>query len=259
MSSTDELIEILLRGEDPDRETGNEFTIPEDEEIEETTYAASPDDERMKFSKNLDFTLSGLPTYGIKWDEIGLGLIKPLGFLPLRAVKITVKDGKWIFTGARTSSSILIFLALGAGGTFYFLQDIVSQINNWGEIIGLVIVLVPTLLNFIIRSQTLEFLPFELEFLGYDSENKTLVISTVAEPSGVVALKVELPDEARALQYEESKLVQNLQKAHTGFMRIDGMIKYDYSRIRYSSLWWLIWIVVIYLFLTLGVSPWRLF
>lgn len=189
-----------------------------------------------------EFDIVGYPVYNVKWDELGIGPAPMMGYLPGRAVHIQVKGGKWRITGPRTSSSILLFIALGAGGAIYFLEDVIRQIKNWGEIVGGLIILIPTLINLAVRVRTLELYPFELDLVGYDKESGLLVLSTVTEPGGLVALKVEYSSNEDMRKYEEEKLIADLKRSHTGFMLLESYSSQgDNTRVKQWSLWTLVW------------------
>jgi hypothetical protein len=86
--------------------------------------------------------------------------------------------------------------------------------------------------------------------LGYDAENNILVISTLTQPGGVMAIRVELPSDERRRKAEEQRIIESLRRAHTGFMRIDGLALYDMSSVRKWSIWALVWGVIIAVYLT---------
>jgi hypothetical protein len=215
-----------------------------------------------RYKQQQGFAFTGHPVYNIKWDDIGLGLMKPMGYAPNRTIRIEVREGKWIITGARVSSSILLVLALGAGGAFHFLQNILSQIKNWGELLGAFAVLLPTILNLVIRVRSTELFPFELDFLGYDPESHVLVISTVTEPAGVLAMRIDYSSDPKILKVEEADLMDRLRRAHTGFMLLAGDAKMDEAPpIKQWSLWTLIWLVILgilgyFLYLSKFRWPW---
>jgi hypothetical protein len=201
-----------------------------------------------------EFEIVGTPVFNVKWDDLGIGLMPQMGFMPNRAIRIVVKDRKWTITGARTSSATLLFLVLGAGGAFYFFENMLSSIKNWGEIAGALVVLLPTILNMVVRIRTLELYPFELDFLGYDPSSQVLVLSTVTDPAGVLAMKVELPTNEIVLKAEEAKLIASLRRSHTGFMLVDGSAgRTEESSIKRWSLWAFVWAILY------GIVVWMYF
>jgi hypothetical protein len=169
-----------------------------------------------------------------------------MGYMPNRPIHVEVTKGKWIVTGARTNSPMLLFLALGAGGLAYLLQDLIRNIPNWGEIVSVLIILVPPLLNLLVRVQTLELFPFDLDLVGYDRLSHILVLSTVTEPGGVVAMRVDLPFDEKERQTEETKLIDNLRRSHTGFTLFDSRANEgEEPAIKQWSLRALIWVVIV--------------
>ena len=203
-----------------------------------------------------EFELSGYPTYApLKWDDLGLGMVRSMGFMPNKGRQLKVTPTKWILVGALANSSVLLWIAAGAGGLIYFLQDLLYRIENWGWIASTALVALPTLLNIFVPVRALEFYPFEREFIGYDSENQTLILSSLTQPGGRVAMRVVLPSNEKAKKIEEARLIERLRKAHTGFTLINGMAKPDMPKIRQWSLWTFIWAVLIYLWLTFGRAP----
>jgi len=184
----------------------------------------------------------------LKWDDLGLGLVRSMGFVPNRAVQLEFRNGLWTLTGAQARSSIVLFLAAGAGGIIYFLQDILSQVKDWGWWASTLVFLLPILANLMVRMQSLEFQPYEIEMLGYDSHNHVLVVSTITQPGGVVALRVDLPQDERIRRAEEARIVSSLRQSHTGFTIIDGLAQPDYGRFRNWTLWALVWVLIYYFY-----------
>lgn len=202
------------------------------------------------------FELAGYPTYApLKWDDLGLGMVRSMGFMPNRAVQLKITPQKWMLVGARANSSVLLWLAAGAGGLIYLLQDLLYEIENWGWIASTAIVVLPTLLNILVPVRPLEFLPFELEFLGYDSENQILVLSTLTQPGGRVAMRLDLPSNEKIRKVEEARLIERLKKAHTGFTLINGMAKPDIPKIKMTIVWVFVWLLLFYLSITYGRLP----
>jgi hypothetical protein len=195
-----------------------------------------------------DFTISGFPVYNLNWDDLGLGLVRSMGFAPTKSVQIKYHKGKWSVTGAYAKSSVLIWIAAGAGGIIYFLRDLISQVEDWSWLGTLAIAILPMIINLFIRPKTLEFEPYELEMLGYDPDSKILVLSTLTQPGGVLALRMDMPSDKRRRAIEETRLMNTLQQAHAGFTRLDGLATYNYSRLREWSVWGLAWVIVIYLY-----------
>ncbi len=198
--------------------------------------------------------ITGFPVFGpLKWDDLGLGMIRHMGFVPGRAVRIEITPEKWTIAGARANSSVLLFILAGAGGLLYFLKDLLGMIgNDWGTFGSIALVVFPTLLNLAVRVQKLEFLAYEVEFLGYDAESRLLILSTLTQPGGVVALRLDLPSNERAAKIEEAKILGDLRRAHNGFIRIDGLAKIETSRIKQWSLWTLVWLIVYWLYYAYG-------
>jgi hypothetical protein len=196
-----------------------------------------------------EFRITGYPVYNIKWDDLGISSNQQMGYIPNRSMQVEVKDGKWYITGARTNSAMMLFLALGAGGGVYFLHDLIQQFvarGNWSEIGGALVVLLPAILRLIVRTKTIELFPFELDFMGYDSDSDILILSTVTEPGGVVAMKVDLPSGAKAKEMEKQHIISNLRRAHTGFMLFQGEAKeVSEPGIKKWSFWTLIWLLIL--------------
>ena len=183
----------------------------------------------------------------LKWDDLGLGLLKPMGFIPNKAVQLSFKEGMWTITGARVNSTMLLFILAGAGGLIYFLQDLVLHIEDWGGYLNMALALLIPFISLFVRNQSLQFNPYEIEMLGYDPETGILVLSTLTLPGGVIALKLDLPKDDRLKEAEEIKIIANLQNAHTGFIRLDGLANPDYSKLKHWSLWALVWVIIFYI------------
>jgi len=191
----------------------------------------------------------GYPVTSLKWDDLGLGLNRSIGYIPTKAVQIEFKNGEWILNGARAMSSVIFFIVAGAGGAFYFLKDVLAEylhfdIRNFSEILSTLVVLIPALVGLFIRNSTMKFKPYELELLAYDREAQVLILSTLTQPGGTLALKLELSRDPRMRELEEKRLLEKLRKAHNGFITIDGLVQYDYSKLKNWSLWALVWIVI---------------
>lgn len=204
----------------------------------------------IKKSVTTEFELVGYAVAWppIKWDDLGLGLIRNMGFIHNRPVKLSFNKGEWSLSGPAANSTVLWFLAAGGGGLVYFLKDLLAQINNWGPILqGLIPVLIP-LLSLFFRKRTLKFKPYEIEMLAYDTESHILILSTLTQPGGVVALRPELPQDEKRMKDEELRMMQNLRKLHKGFFKIDGLAKPDMSVIKSWSLWTLVWLIIAYLY-----------
>jgi len=188
----------------------------------------------------------GQPIFtALNWDDLGLGMVRSFGFVPNRPVHLKVNSKKWAITGARTNNTIIPWLITGAGGATFFLQDLLNLVQDWGSIVSTVLVLAPVLLSMLIRIKTIEFFPYELEFFGYDSKTQILIISTLTQPGGLVAMKIDLPTEPNARKIAEDRLVGSLAKMHPAFMRIDGQIKSDYSYWRQRIGWILVGLVLL--------------
>ena len=196
--------------------------------------------------KKAEFELVGHPLMvPLKWDDLGLGMVRSFGFIGNKVVHIRMTHDKWTISGARVTNSIVYYL-LSGGGLLYFLQDLLRFTNL--DIIGTVaIIIIPVLLNLAVRVKSFEFYPFEVEFFGYDSQSHVLILSTLTQPGGVVALKIEIPGDKRARQIEQAKLIESLQKSHAGFIRIDGLVKQDYSAFKSNIGQALMWGVIILL------------
>ncbi len=192
------------------------------------------------------FELVGYPLVWppLDWDGLGLGSVRAMKFLPNKAVKIGFINGEWILTGSIVSSSILLFMAAGAGGGIYFLQDLIAEIEGWGNYISPIIIFLPFLANIFARKRVMKYQPYELEMLGYDSESRILVLSTITQPGGVVALRLDLPQDPLLRKAEEARIVHSLQKAHTGFTKLDGLASPDNTRFKKWTLWTLVWVVI---------------
>jgi len=203
---------------------------------------------RSQTSPPQDFAVSGFPIYNLKWDDLGLGLVRSMGFAPTKSVKLQFMKGKWSVTGAYAKSSVLLWIAAGAGGIVYFLRDLISQIEDWSWVGTVAIAVLPMIINLFVRPRTLEFESYELEMLGYDPISKILVISTLTQPGGVLALRMDMPSDSRRKAVEEARLISTLQHAHAGFVRIDGLATFNYSRLKEWSIWGLAWVIVIYLY-----------
>ncbi len=201
-----------------------------------------------KKTETAHFKIAGHPIVWppLNWDDLGLGLVRSLGFVPNKAVRLEFEGGRWSLTGARANSSVVFFIAAGGFGLVYFLQDLISQIENWGPIASSAIFIIPMLANLLVRTRTIQFEPYEIETLGYDPENNTIVLSTFAQVGGRVALRIDMPHDKKLKQVEEAKLLRELSGAHNGFNLIEGLAKPDYSKFKNWTLWTLVWAVIIY-------------
>ncbi len=191
----------------------------------------------------------GYPVTALKWDDLGLGLVRRIGYIPTKAVQLEFKDNEWILSGARTASSVIFFIVAGAGGAFWFLRDVLSEfihleMRNWGEILSTLVVIIPTLVGLFVRNSTLKFKPYELEMLAYDRQTQILVLSTLTQPGGAMALKLDISKDPRMKEIEEKRLIEKLKKAHNGFIVLDGLVQYDYSRLKTWSLRAILWVVI---------------
>lgn len=241
-----EKIDGFLRGifDDPMLEQGRQVPAPA------SKPPAKPPEQTgvflFKQRKGNVERITGHPIYNVRWDDLGLGLMPQMGYVPNKNIVIDLKGDKWSITGARFNSPLLLFLALGAGGAFHFLQDLLQQMHgNWTWVAGLIATMAPTILNLVIRVHTKEMYAFELDFVGYDPENRTLILSTVTEPGGIVAIKVDLPANEKARKVEEVKMIEALRRAHSGFMLIGGTAReVEPSAIKEWSLWAFIWVLI---------------
>ncbi len=214
-----------------------------------------PPDPKTKPTEKIEIV--GYPIIGpLKWDDLGLGMIRSMGFLPTKAVKIEITKDRWILHGARVNYPVIIFIVAGAGGLIPFMRDLLDLTNaDWGAISKVgssLLVILPILINLIVRSSKLEFFPFEIEFFGYDAQSHLLILSTLTQPGGLVAMRLDLPSNPKNRKVEEERLIKLMAKAHTGFSRIDGMAQQDYSGLKHWSLWTLVWLLVIWLYLAFG-------
>jgi len=181
---------------------------------------------------------------GINWNDVGLGLVRTMGFVPNKAVKIEFKDRLCELTGARAHSFVIYFLAAGGFGLIYFLQDLLSYIENWGWFLSSAIVIVPLLVNLFVRNRTLRFMSYEIEMLAYDSENGIMILSTLTQPGGVVALKLDLPQDKKMRVIEEKRILTDLRKVYSGLSNIDGLATIDNDRFKQTIVWWLVWLML---------------
>jgi len=180
----------------------------------------------------------------IDWNEVGLGLVRILGYVPHKAVRLEFKDGLLHLTGARANSFVVYFLAAGGFGLIYFMQDLLAYVKDWGSILSSLIVVVPILLNLFIRTQTIKFKPYEIEMLGYDSQNSTLVLSIMTEPGGAVAIRLDLPQDRDLRKAEEKRILTSLRIAYAGLTFIDGLAVPDRNRFRQTMGWWFAWLLL---------------
>ena len=176
----------------------------------------------------------------IDWNEVGLGLVRILGYVPNKAVKLEFKEGMLHLTGARANSFVVYFLAASGFGLIYFMQDLLTYVKDWGSILSGLIVVVPILINVFIRTQTIKFKPYEIEMLGYDSVNSTLVLSIMTEPGGAVAIKLDLPMDRELRKLEEKRILTSLRTAYAGLTFIDGLAVPDRNRFRQTMGWWFV-------------------
>jgi len=190
----------------------------------------------------------GFPVTNLKWDDIGLGMIRNMGYIPTKSVELVFRKGEWQIAGSYASSSVIFYILAGAGGLLYFLQDLVAQIEDWGWIASMAFFIIPTLANLFVRNRVLKFKPYELEMLAYDNENNVMVLSTLTQPGGVVALKVNLSKDIRLHAKEQQRLIRDMKKIHPGFTTINGLAVTDVSKIKSWSLNTLLWLIVIGLY-----------
>ncbi|MFH1675745.1 MAG: hypothetical protein ABIC40_01885 [bacterium] len=194
------------------------------------------------------FHVAGYPIISslVNWDDIGIGPVRELGYIPGKPVHLILDKDNWIISGARTDSPILYFLAFGAGGILVFLQDIATHIeSNVGTYLILAFVLIPIIINLVIRTKPLLLKPYEVEYLGYDRENSILVISVITNPGGVIALQLDMPSDKAVRKSETDALVKGLRQAHTGFTFIDGLARVHQSKIKQRILWGFAWAIII--------------
>ncbi|MCX6646999.1 MAG: hypothetical protein NTY09_11700 [bacterium] len=173
----------------------------------------------------------------ITWDEIGLGLVHTMGFIHNKPVKLSYRSGTWSISGPFANSTVMWFVFAGGGTLVYFLWDTISRSDEWGSILGGLLPVVFSILGLLFRKKTLEFKPYEIEMLAYDSENHVLVLSILTEPGGVIAIRPDLPSDQSNMKAAEENLTNKLREIFYGFFRIDGLAKPDYSAFKSWSLW----------------------
>jgi hypothetical protein len=201
-----------------------------------------------KTKKSATYELVGHPVVApIRWDDLGLGMIRSFGFMPGRPIYLKMNKDKWSITGARANSSVVPFIVGGAGGFYYFFQDLIQRFHQWGDISYIIMAILPVIINSLVKTREIEFYPFELEFFGYDSKAQILILSTLTQPGGLVAMKIDMPADPHRRKIEEEKLIKNLSDMHAGFLRIDDMVKFDTNSLKTWSYQTLIWLL-----LTLG-------
>lgn len=236
---TEQLLELL--GDDSE-ETPKSPETPAQPEKTEEFFAQKPKPQPSKIE------VSGQPIMSpIHWDDLGLGLVRFIGFLPGRNVTLKINKDKWELSGALADNSVVAFIVGGAGGLVYFLQDIISRIDDWGAYINIAVVLIPTIMSMVVRVKKIEFYPFEVEFFGYDPATQILVISTLTQPGGLLPLKLNLPSNPRTRKIVETELMTQFREAHGGFMKIDGQVRFNSSTIKTWSWQALIWAIIIVL------------
>jgi hypothetical protein len=79
-----------------------------------------------------------------------------------------------------------------------------------------------------------------------------LILSTLTQPGGLLAMRIDMPAGEKARKIEEARFMEKLNKVHRGFTRIDGQAVPDMSRLQTWSLWSLIWLVVWWIYFTFG-------
>lgn len=247
MSVFDEIFKTL---EDSAKESENEETMPDQRRPAPKTIKKAIYKKGSGFleKKPREFDMVGY-TIGwppINWDDLGLGLVRAMGFVHNRPVKLSFRDGVWSISGPYANSTVLWFIFAGGASIVYFLRDIIFRNQEWGSMWGSLIPVVFSLLGLLFRKKTLEFQPYELEMLAYDSENHVLVMSTLTQPGGVIALRPELPADKDKMKAAEVKLATDLRKVHNGFFFVDGLAKPDMSSIKSWSLWALVSLIIGY-------------
>ncbi|HDS31037.1 MAG TPA: hypothetical protein ENN67_08345 [Firmicutes bacterium] len=245
MSISDEIIEALNQAREQEEQK------PAVKKVKEKPKPEVKPEEKVE--------IVGFPIYhALKWDDLGLGGIRYMGFLPTRAVRIEAKKDKWTITGARANMPVLISIAAGAGGLLIFLQDLLRMVEmEWGTFsrIGTIfLVLLPTLINLLTRTSKIELYPFEVEFLGYDPKSQILLLSTLSQPGGLVALRIDMPSNEKVRKFEEEKLMEKLNHIHRGFMNIEGQTIADTSKLQNWSLWTLVWLLVFWFYFKFGIN-----
>lgn len=182
----------------------------------------------------------------IDWDGLGLGLVRPMGFVHNRPVKLTFKDETWTISGPHANSTVMWFIFAGGGTLVYFLRDLISQVEEWGSVFGALVPVLFSLLGLLFRKKTYVFKSYEVEMLAYDSENHILIFSTITQPGGVVAIKPDLPPDEIRLKAMEQNLMTDLRKVHNGFFKVDGLARSDMSPVKSWSLWTFLWLIILY-------------
>jgi hypothetical protein len=246
MGLTDNIFQTL---EESEGESGTEgyamFPSPTPANPPPSTVAKRPVKKRitrkpgMFDKKATEFDMVGY-TIGwppITWDELGLGLVRTMGFIHNKPVKLSFRDGTWSITGPYANSTVMWFVFAGGATLVYFLWDIIVKSDEWGSILGSLLPVVFSILGLLFRKKTIEFKPYEIEMLAYDSENHVLVLSILTQPGGLIAIRPDLPSDTTSLKASEENLINRLREIFYGFYKIDGLAKTDYSSLKSWSLW----------------------
>jgi hypothetical protein len=173
----------------------------------------------------------------ITWDDLGLGLVRTMGFIHNKPVKLSYRNGTWSISGPFANSTVMWFVFAGGATLVYFLWDIIARSDEWGSILGSLLPVVFSILGLLFRKKTLEFKPYEIEMLAYDSENHVLVLSILTEPGGLIAIRPDLPSDEVSMKAAEENLTNKLREIFYGFYKIDGLARPDFSAFKSWSLW----------------------